>query len=306
MAFNGSGAFLRVMSWVSDATAGIKIRADRHDLEDDNLAAGLSQCICRDGQSIIVSDIGWNAHRLTNVADPTAPQDAATKHYVDDQVSGHVSFLRRVIYAGTQAVTFHADTTAFLVEVQGGGGGGGNCTTGTVGTAQAASSGGAGGYTSRWIIKPGGVYTPSCTIGPGGGPTAAGSASAFQDGTYTLRGEGGSPGVDGYNAPSGARQGGIGGGASGGDLNRTGDQGGFGSHTIAGAVITAMVLPGASSRFGAGGLGQVQVQSTAIHLNGNTGIGPGSGGSGSLRLHDGAAVVGGAGANGLVVVTEFS
>ena len=35
MPFNGSGVFQRVRNWVADATAGIKIRADYHDAEDD-------------------------------------------------------------------------------------------------------------------------------------------------------------------------------------------------------------------------------------------------------------------------------
>ena len=38
MPFNGSGVFQRVRNWVADATAGIKIRADYHDAEDDGFA----------------------------------------------------------------------------------------------------------------------------------------------------------------------------------------------------------------------------------------------------------------------------
>jgi len=57
MPYNGSGVFTRSMNWVSDAVAGIKIRADRHDLEDDNFAGGLSNVICRDGQSVITANI---------------------------------------------------------------------------------------------------------------------------------------------------------------------------------------------------------------------------------------------------------
>jgi hypothetical protein len=83
MPFNGSGQFTRVENWQADAAAGIKIRADLHDNEDDNLASGLSSVICRDGQSQITQDIPWNAKKITNLANPVNAQDAATKAYAD-------------------------------------------------------------------------------------------------------------------------------------------------------------------------------------------------------------------------------
>jgi len=85
MPFNGSGVFTRSMSWVSDAVAGIKIRADRHDLEDDGFAGGLSQCICRDGQSVITGNIAFNGKRIINLGNPVADQDAVTLAYLTKQ-----------------------------------------------------------------------------------------------------------------------------------------------------------------------------------------------------------------------------
>jgi hypothetical protein len=82
MPFNGSGVFQRVRNWVADAAAGIKIRADYHDLEDDGFAAGLSNCIARDGQSLITQNIPFNAKRITGLADPVNDQDAVTKHHL--------------------------------------------------------------------------------------------------------------------------------------------------------------------------------------------------------------------------------
>jgi hypothetical protein len=79
MPFNGAGVFQRVRNWVADATAGIKIRADFHDSEDDNFAAGLTNTITRDGQSVITQNIPFNSKRITGLADPIDPQDAATK-----------------------------------------------------------------------------------------------------------------------------------------------------------------------------------------------------------------------------------
>ena len=78
MPYNGSGVFQRVRNWVADATAGIKIRADYHDAEDDGFAAGLSNCITKDGQTTVTQNIPMNSKRITGLADPINPQDAAT------------------------------------------------------------------------------------------------------------------------------------------------------------------------------------------------------------------------------------
>lgn len=67
MPYNGSGTFLRVRNWMQDAAANIRIRADRHDSEDDNFAQGLSQCITKDGQTTITANLPMANYRHTNV-----------------------------------------------------------------------------------------------------------------------------------------------------------------------------------------------------------------------------------------------
>jgi len=83
MPFDGSGNFQRVMNWVADAAASIKIRADRHDQEDDNLASGLSMCLTKDGQTQPTANIPMNGKKIVNLANPTANTDAVNKAYAD-------------------------------------------------------------------------------------------------------------------------------------------------------------------------------------------------------------------------------
>ena len=87
MPFNGSGVFQRVRNWVADAAGGVKIRADFHDNEDDGFATGLTNCITKDGQTIVTQNIPWNNKRITGLADPVNPQDAATKAFSDGKVA---------------------------------------------------------------------------------------------------------------------------------------------------------------------------------------------------------------------------
>lgn len=77
MAFNGSGTFERIHNWVGDRAGGTKIVAARHDAEDDGFAAGLSNCITKDGQTTIAQNIPFNSKKITGLAAATASTDAA-------------------------------------------------------------------------------------------------------------------------------------------------------------------------------------------------------------------------------------
>lgn len=87
MAFDSSGTFTRIRgrsSWDGDATAGTPVKSDLHDINDNDIADGLTQCITRNGATQPTSDIPMNGHKVVNVGQPDDPQDAATKRYVDE------------------------------------------------------------------------------------------------------------------------------------------------------------------------------------------------------------------------------
>lgn len=56
MAYDGNGVFNRLYNWVQDKTNNIDITASRMDTEDNGFAAGLSNCVTRDGQGRMSAD----------------------------------------------------------------------------------------------------------------------------------------------------------------------------------------------------------------------------------------------------------
>lgn len=88
MAYNGSGTFSRLYSWITDRNNTIKIRADRMDAEMDGFADGLTNAICRDGQSTVAANIPWNNKKITGLGDATAAADALNRQ------SGDARYLR--------------------------------------------------------------------------------------------------------------------------------------------------------------------------------------------------------------------
>lgn len=83
MAYNGSGTFARIYSWITDQTNGVDITASRFDTEMDGFATGLSNAICRDGQSTVSANIPFNNKKITGLADATADADALNRQSAD-------------------------------------------------------------------------------------------------------------------------------------------------------------------------------------------------------------------------------
>jgi hypothetical protein len=129
MSWDGSGNFLRIMNWQDDAQAGIKIKSDRHDQQDDDFANGLSNAITKDGQSQPVANIPMNGKRIVNLGDPVADGDVANKRYVDlaktfttslviagADLNGRVNFTSTT---GVQGLSFTAADLSWLAKLAG-------------------------------------------------------------------------------------------------------------------------------------------------------------------------------------------
>lgn len=114
MPYNGNGIFTRLHTWANEAASNVPITATEFDEQEQDFAAAFGNVITRDGQGGPTADIPWNnfgisglrapqlagdavnkayvdtataarsmgGFKLTNLADPTNPQDAATKAYV--------------------------------------------------------------------------------------------------------------------------------------------------------------------------------------------------------------------------------
>ncbi len=78
MPFNGSGLFTRVYNWTVDAGSAIPITASRVDTEDNGFATGLSNCICKDGQTTITANLPMNGFTHTGVGNATATNQYAS------------------------------------------------------------------------------------------------------------------------------------------------------------------------------------------------------------------------------------
>lgn len=87
MPWNGAGVFQRIYSWVTDQANDIYVRADRMDTDSDDIAAGISNCIARDGQAPPTADIPWGGRKITGLADGINDGEALNA----GQVSGDAS-----------------------------------------------------------------------------------------------------------------------------------------------------------------------------------------------------------------------
>ena len=201
-----------------------------------------------------------------------------------------------VISVSDPAWTPSADTTQISLLAVGGGGGGGGCALAS-GDYNTGSGGGGGGAA---ITYPGVVDASyAIVIGAGGAGGAGGNDTTVTSASWTLNGGGGGAGTA-STAGNGLKgfRGGAAGAATGGDVNlNTGYAPNSAGSDTAGAAELSRSLSGVSVFGGAvtaGGNG-----------NGTDATVTGAGGGGATDGFSVGPFVGGAGANGAVVITEF-
>jgi hypothetical protein len=180
-----AGAYSRLYGsagWVDDRDAGTKILATRHDAHDQDLADGINASLNKDGSNAATADLNIGGFKLTNVADPTSAQHAATKAYVD--AAGSIAFASgdQLIWRGASTPTgwtVAAQNNKALRLVSGTPGSGGtNAFTTALNRARSVSGDGSHTHTT-------GTASAGTLICVGGGGNAV-----TPDHTHTINGAG--------------------------------------------------------------------------------------------------------------------
>jgi hypothetical protein len=207
--------------------------------------------------------------------------------------SGFDSGLASVqVFTSSGTWTKPSGITKVMVEVQGGG------SSGSTSNSSEDNAGGAGGGYARKLIDVSSISSATITVGTGGAGVVgnairngnAGGNSSWSDGTNTVTGNGGVAPDNTHDQHT------AGGTATGGDLNISGGTGGSRNlHNAAGSGYF-----GGDSFFGSGGRGAYYGAGPSA----DDGIGYGSGGGGWFWSSAGSTLSG-AGADGIVIVTEY-
>lgn len=177
-----------------------------------------------------------------------------------------------------------------IVECVGGGGGGGSIAASIGG----AGGGGAGGYTRKVFTATDIGASQAVTIGAGGAATVNGGNTLFGPFLTANGGVAGGSGINGI--------GGLGGSSTGGSINLQGGAGGSGCAAVNAALNPSGLAGfGGSNLYGSGGLGYPNAATDSVGQPGNV---YGGGGSGAVRQTAGTSA-GGAGASGVIIVTEY-
>ena len=189
---------------------------------------------------------------------------------------------------GTSSFSVPTNVSTIKVELVGAGAGGGSCSV-AGSNSSSGGGGGAGGYSLEFIDVTG-TSSIQMFVGSGGAATAAGGWTTFGTNGFYLSASGGSAG-----ASEGV--GGVGGVGSGGTFNSSG--GGGGSGLAEDTVRNKKSGIGGSSYFGGGAR---EILSAGNGVDGGAAGNYGGGGSGAA-CDNSAAGTGGAGAQGIIVIT---
>lgn len=194
-------------------------------------------------------------------------------------------------------------TKKVIVEMVGGGGGGAGSRSASSGQISVGGAGGAGSYAKGQFTQ--NFSRVQITVGAkGAGGTSSwpyasdGGTSSFGSLITAAGGSAGQPAGPANSFPFSTVAAVVSAGANGANIIGTPGQGASASIAVSAAVVTES--PGGSSQFGAGGF------ITAFNAKGVNGSGYGSGGGPSKVNGGNAAVAGGDGSQGLVIVWEYA
>lgn len=111
MPYNGTGIFNRVYQWVNDAALGIFVDATRTDTDSNDIAAGLTNCVTRDGQSPWLANLPAGGFKITNLATGTQPTDSVNyaQVFVAPVFTGGITYSGGMTGSGGMTITGAVD-----------------------------------------------------------------------------------------------------------------------------------------------------------------------------------------------------
>lgn len=207
------------------------------------------------------------------------------------------------VFTGSGTYTPTTGMKFCIIECIGGGGGGGGAQSSS-GSGAGGGGGQAGGYSrSRKTASDIGT-SQTVTIGAAGSAGSSGAGTGGTGGDTSVGSlvvaRGGAGGVGSSGSTPGA--GGSAGSTGTGDVTIAGTPGNTG-YSCNIVTVAAFSGSGGSGPFGAGGRSVVRFGTGVVA--GVAGNGYGAGGGGAVEFNASSGVAGGAGAAGLVIITEF-
>ncbi len=207
--------------------------------------------------------------------------------------------LGQIVVSATSVVTPNANATVWFVEAIGCGGGGGGVSA-AANSAAAGGGGGAGSYSNKWVTTVAGS-TFSIGIGAAGAAGSAGvsggtGGSVLVSTVLSVTGGAGGLGASAVVPPGGILGGAGGAAGGGGTINMPGVPGLPGLRF---SGTSALGGNGAATRLGGNGQGGAN-DAVGADATANTGSG-----GGGAACNGATARAGGAGATGIVIITEY-